>query len=209
MNLIKKTTLALGLLAVAGTSFAQTTATSSNGLLGQRYAEFNYTLADIDSTADYAHGTTLSANIPVIASVLDVGAAYTYSWIKSGGSAHANTLAAYANAYMALDGVKPFVGASVGHSWASLPFGSDNDWGWSIHAGAEIPVGAFVITPKISYEDDFNGRIGNSDDVWTYSVEGNYWFSPKAAVYAGVARVDLHRSNVDSWNFSAGVRFKF
>lgn len=208
MNLIKKTSLALGLIAAAGVSYAQN-ATTSNGLLGQRFAEIGYVASDLDSTADYGHDASVSVNLP-LTTALDVGAGYTYSWLTGGPSLHGSTLFGYANAYTALDGAKPFVGAALGYTWASLPFGlSDDDWIWNVSAGIEIPVGAFTIIPKITYADDFNGKIGNSDDVWTYSVQANYWLNAKTSVFGEVARVDVHRSSSDAWTFGAGVRFKF
>ena len=212
MNLIKKTTLALGLLAAAGVSYAQnaTAPVTSNGLLGQSFAEFNYSLADVDSVSDHGHSLTVSGNVPVLPSLLDLGGAYTYSWFNGAGKSHANTVNAYANAYVALEGAKPFLGAAVGYTWASLPFGlSDNDPFWSISAGVEIPVGALVLTPRITYSDDFEGRIGNSDDSWTYEVEGHYWFSPKTGVYGAVGLVDNHRSPIDVWNYRVGLRFRY
>jgi hypothetical protein len=209
MNLIKKTTLALGLLAAASASYAQTTPTS-NGVLGQSYLEFNYNFADLDSVDDNGHAGTVSLNLPVIPSLLDVGGSYTYSWIGGAARAHANTFTGYANAYTVLDGAKPFVGAGVGYTWASLPFGlGDHDPFWSLTAGVEIPVGAFTVTPKITYSDDFSGRIGNSDDSWEYAVEGNYWFSPKAGAFASVAKIDYHRDPLDVWSYKVGVRLKF
>lgn len=210
MNLIKKTTLALGLVAAACTSFAQTAATSNNGLLGTGYTEFNYTLGDIDSFSDHEHALSAGMNIPVLPGRLDVGGGYTYSWIRGAARGHANTLSTSATAYVPLEGAKPFVSGAIGYTWASVPLGlGDHDAAWSISAGVELPVGAFIVTPKISYADDFNGRIGNSDDLWTYEVEGHYWFSPKAGAYASIGFVDYHRDPVDVWNYRVGLRFKF
>jgi hypothetical protein len=211
MNLIKKTSLALGLLAVASTSFAQTaTTTSSNGLLGQSYYELNYNLADIDGVGDHFHGATVALNVPVLPSLLDVGGSYTYSWFKGPARGHGNTFAAYANAYVPLEGAKPFVGASVNYSWVSLPLDlGDHDGAWDLTAGVEVPFGSFVFTPKITYSDDFNGKIGNSDDSWTYAIEGHYWFSPKAGAFATVAKIDNHRDPVDIWSYTVGLRFRF
>ncbi len=212
MNLIKKTTLAFGLLAAASTSFAQNTSatTTSNGLLGQSFLEFNYSLADIDSRSDHGHGVSAVANVPVLPGLLDVGGSYTYDWDGGTPTSHANTFLGYANAYVALEGAKPFVGVALGYSWVSLPFGlGDHDPFWAVAAGVEIPFGAFVFTPRISYSDDFNGRIGNSDDRWVYELEGHYWFSPKAGAFVSVARIDNHRDPIDVWGYRAGVRLRF
>jgi hypothetical protein len=208
MKLTKKITLALGLL-TAGTSFAQTTAPVSNGLLGQRYAEFNFSFVEIDSVSDYSYSPGLSANIPLIPSLLDVGASYNYTKVRGPLKGHANSLSTYAVAYVPLEGVKPFVGASLGHEWTSLGGGfSDNAGVWGVSAGVEIPIGSFTLTPRIGYSDDFENGFGE-DDVWTYAVEGNYWFSPKSAVFASIAKIDLHRNPIDVWNYEVGFRLKF
>lgn len=211
MNLIKKTTLALALLAAAGTSFAQTTtATRTNGLLGTSYTEFNYALNDIDGVSDYGHSLGAKVNVPVVASLLDVGGSYSYDWIRGPVHAHSNNFAAYANAYVPLEGVKPFVGATLGYSWVSLPKPlDDHDAWWNVAFGLEIPLGPLTLTPKIVFSDDFNGRIGDTDDTWTYEVEGHYWFSAKSGAFASVALEDAHRDPTDIWVYKVGLRFRF
>jgi len=211
---IKKTILALGLLAAASTSFAQNpTATStSNGLLGQRFVEFNYTLADLESFSDHNHAGMVSFNVPAIPSLLDVGASYAYDWSNGAVRSHGNTISAYANAYLPLNGVKPFLGASLGYSWVSLPFGlGDKEAVWSASVGVEIPLGSFTLTPRISYSDDFEGSGRDSDEMWTYEVEGNYWFSPRAGVFASIGRAeyDLDPIHLDIWGYRVGLRFRF
>lgn len=209
MKLIKKTTLALALLAAAGTSFAQTN-TATQGLLGTSYAEFNYALHDVDGASDHGHGVTAKFNVPVIASVLDVGGSYTYQWIRSSVHGHSNNFAVFANAYAPLQGVKPFVGATLGYSWVSVPKPfDDHDAWWNVAAGVEIPLGAITLTPKIVFSDDFNGRVGDTDNTWTYEVEGNYWFSPKAGAFASVALEDEHRDPTDVWVYKVGFRLRF
>lgn len=209
MNLIKKTTLALALLAAAGTSFAQTAAANSNGLLGARYTEFSYGLHDVDSAPDYGHGLTAKVNAPVIPALLDVGGLYSYEWVRGVVHGHANSLAAYANAYVPLDGAKPFVGATLGYSWVSLPRPlNDDDGFWNVAFGVEIPLGAFTFTPKITYADDFNGRVGDTN-VWIYEVEGHYWFSPKAGAFASVSLQDEHRDPINVWVYRVGLRLRF
>lgn len=210
MNLIKKTTLVLGALAAAGTSLAQTARSSSQGLLGQRYGEFHYTLSDLDGLSDHGHATTLGVNLPVVPALLDVGAGYAYNWIGGPVRGHGHTLYAGANAYVALENVKPFVGVALGHTWVSLPrsFG-DNDWAWNLAVGFEVPLGAFTVTPRITFADDFHGRVGDSGDTWTYEVEGNYWFAPNTGAFASIALTDYHRDPDDVWNYRVGLRFRF
>lgn len=206
MNLTKKITLALGLLA-AGTSFAQEK--SSNGLLGQRFAEFNFSFIEIDNVSTLSYEPGLRVNLPLIANSVDVGATYDYAQLRGPISGHANSLSTYAVGYVALDGVKPFVAAALAHTWSSLPFGlSDNSYSWSIIGGFEVPVGPVTLTPTIGYSDDFDNGFGEGD-VWTYRVEGNYWMTPKAAIFAGIAKVDTHRDATNIWTYDVGLRFRF
>ena len=206
MNLTKKITLALGLL-VAGTSFAQET--SSNGLLGQRYAEFNFSFIETDNVSKLSYEPGLRVNLPLIANQVDVGATYDYARLRGPLRGHANSLSTYAVGYMALDGAKPFLGAALSHTWTRLPLGlSDNSYGWSIVGGFEVPVGPVTLTPTITYSDDFDNGFGQGD-VWTYRLEGNYWLTRQAALFAGVAKVDLHREAVNIWTYDIGLRFRF
>lgn len=209
MNLIKKTTLALTLLAAAGTSFAQTATKSSNGLLGQRYAEFSYSLADLDSVSTNGHGLALKLNAPVVPALLDVGAGYEYDWIGGRARGHANTFTGTGTAYVPLQSAKVFFAATLGYQWTSLPFNlGDHDAFWNAAVGFEIPVGALTVTPRIVYGEDFNGKVGNND-TWTYEVEGNYWFSAKTGAFASAAFEDIHRSSIDIWIYKVGLRFRF
>lgn len=211
MNLIKKTSLVFSLLAAASSSIAQSTATTgTHGLLGQRYLEFNYTLADLDAVSNHGHTTAIAANLPLVPSTLDVGATYAYSWFRGAVRGHSNTVAAYANAFIPTAGAKPFLGAAIGYSWVTLPFGlSDDDPSWNVTAGVEVPLGAVTLTPRLTYADDFNGRVGNTDDSWTYEVEGHYWFAPRMGAFASIAFTDYHRDPIDVWGYRVGLRLRF
>ncbi len=207
MNLTKKITLALGLLA-AGTSFAQDK-TSTGGLLGQRFAEFNFSFVEIDSVSKLSYEPGVRVNLPLIANSVDVGATYDYARIRGPIKGHANSLSTYAVGYVALEGVKPFLAASLSHTWSSLAFGlSDNSSGWGLIAGFEIPVGPVTLTPSIGYSDDFDNGFGDGD-VWTYRVEGNYWITPRSSLYAAIAKIDAHRNPINAWTYDVGVRFRF
>jgi len=208
MNLTKKMTLALGLLA-GSTSFAQTENTTSNGLLGQQFAEFNFTFIETDSISKLSYEPGVSFNLPLIANQVDVGGGYSYSRIRGPIKGHANSLNTYAVGYFKAEGVKPFVAASLSHSWTSLSFGpSGNLSNWAVSAGVEIPVGAFTFTPSLAYSDDFKNGFGEGD-AWTFRGEGNYWLNRRNAVFAAIAKTNLHRNPIDVWTYEVGVRVRF
>jgi hypothetical protein len=210
MNLTKKITLALGLLA-AGVSYAQTQADAhyGTGLLGQRYTEFNVGLHDIKHVRQHGYSVGAEANNPVIPGVLDAGASYSYSWMKGTYKGHANTIGAYATAYAPFRGVKPFAGVGLGYQWTNSRFSSDEQALWGLTTGVEIPAAERVtVTPRISYADDFEGTARSSQQ-WTYAVETNYWFSRTSAVFGSIGRTDVRRSSFDAWNYQVGLRARF
>jgi hypothetical protein len=210
MNLTKKITLALGLAAGAA-SYAQTTpaTTATNGLLGHRYTEISFGLEDIKHFSDHGYSLGASANNPIIPGKLDAGASYSYSWINGALKGHANTVGAYATAYLPLRGVKPFVGTALGYQWSSFRWvGSDEKALWGATTGVEIPAGPVTLTPRISYVDDFEGSR-ESTQAWDFQVEANYWFNQKSAVFASIGKSEVVRSSVDSWNYTIGLRARF
>jgi hypothetical protein len=214
MKLTKKTTLALGLLAAAGASYAQTTADvspNSNGLglLGQRTTELSIGVQDIQHVSEDAYSVGARANNPLIPGVLDAGGSYRYSWTRGEFKGHANTIGGYATAYAPLNGVKPFVGTGLGYQWTNVRLaGNDERALWGLTAGVEIPAGRVTLTPRINYADDFEGSR-NSSQEWTYQVEANYWFSKSSAVFASIGKSDVRRSSYDSWNYVIGLRGRF
>lgn len=208
MNLTKKTILALGLLAVAGASYAQTAATTSQvpvGLLGQSYSEAHFGVSDIKHYSKNQYGLGVAANVPVAPNV-DLSAGYDYGWVK--GAGHFNGVTGGATAYTTFNGVKPFVGAAVGYQWTSYAGGKDDQGLWGLAAGVEIPVSVVTITPRIVYSDDFHGSSRSSQQT-SYEVEGNYWVTKTAAVFASVGYSDVRKSSNDSWDYTVGARFKF
>ncbi|HVU32556.1 MAG TPA: hypothetical protein VHE61_03925 [Opitutaceae bacterium] len=210
MNLTKNTILALGLLAAAGVSNAQTTATNSAapvGLLGQTYSEVNFGVSDITHYSPNAYSLGVAGNAPV-SPFLDLGAGYNYSWIGGADRGHGNTLSGGATLYKTFAGVKPFVGAAVGYQWTTFTYGRDEQAVWGATVGVEIPVSVITLTPRIVYADDFRGA-NRSQQSTSYEVEANYWVTPKAGVFAGLGYTDVRRSSLDSWDYSVGARFKF
>lgn len=207
MTLTKKITLALGIIAATGASQAQTATTGAApvGVLGQRYAEVSFEMQEIDFVSPNLYSANLSANLPVTSS-LDLTGSYSYGRIRGNVRGHSNTVGAIATAYTALNGVKPFASAGLGYQWTRFA-GFDDDAGfWGVAVGVEIPVGAFAITPRIAYVDDFES--GSSEQI-TYEVEGNYWFSSSSALFAKVGKTDVRDSRVDTWNYEVGFRVKF
>ena len=209
MNLTKKITLALGVLAAGSASYAQRPAASAMGLLGTQYTELSIGLDDIKHVSDHAYSAGVAANTPLIPGKLDGGASYSYSWIRGPFSGHANTIGGYTTAYTVLNGVKPFVGAGLGYQWSSSTFGgSDDQTLWGATAGVEIPAGVVTITPRVIYADDFNNSRESSQQ-WSYQVEANYWFNAKSAVFGSIGKTDVRHTSFDSWNYQIGLRARF
>jgi hypothetical protein len=209
MNLIKKTTLAAGLV-VAAASFAQTAQTASTsstpvGLLGQSYSEIHVGVSDIKHFSKDQTNLGVAANVPVTP-FLDLGAGYDYGWIH--GIGHFNTVNGTATAYTTFNGVKPFVGAGLGYQWSSYTGGTPDEGLWGVTAGVEIPVSVITLTPRIVYSDDFHGQSSSTQQT-SYEVEGNYWLTRTAAVFGSVGYSDVRRTNNDSWDYTVGARFKF
>lgn len=208
MNLTKKTILALGFLAVAGASYAQT-ATSANGtptgLLGQSYSEVSFGVSDIKHYSKDQNSLGVSANVP-ITPYLDVGAGYSYDWFHAAG--HSNTINSTATAFTTYNGVKPFVGVGLGYQWQTWQGGRDNQAVWAGAVGVEIPVYVVTLTPRIVYSDDFR-NASRSTQQTSYGVEANYWVTKTTAAFAGVDYVDVRNSSRDAWTYTVGARFKF
>jgi hypothetical protein len=207
MKLTQKITLACGLL-VAGAGYAQTT-TTSNGLLGQRYAELDFSAQNLKFVSDHAWGLEAGVNTPLVPNAVDVGASLGYNWLDEGVDLKAWTLGAYTTVYAPLGNVKPFLSLGVAWQQTKARFVGDDDGAlWGARVGFEVPVGALTLTPRISYADDFENTV-NSSQQWTYEVEGNYWLNAKTAVFGSVGKTDVVRSPLESWNYTLGVRFRF
>lgn len=212
MNLTKNTILALGLIAAASVSFAQnntaTTSAAPVGVLGQSYSEVNFGVSDIKHYKDDGYSLGVAGNIPVQAGILDLNGFYDYSWIRGASRGHGNTIGAGPTVYTTIAGVKPFIGGAVGYSWDNTVWGRQEKAIWGLDAGVEIPVSVVTITPRIAYADDFHSKV-DSTQSWSYGVEGNYWVTKTAGVFASVGYTDVRHSSNDSWDYSVGARFKF
>ena len=210
MNLTKKITHALGVVAATAVSYAQqpaATSTTPVGVLGQQYTEVGFGAQDIKHLSPNLYSFDFSGNAPVTSNI-DVSGGYSYGWIRGNVGAHSNTLSTSATYHVSYEGVKPFATAALGYEWVHH-FGvrhSDGIWGAAV--GVEIPVGEFSLTPSVAYADDFSSRRRSSQAVIS-NVEANHWFSATTAGFAGIGYTDTQRSGVDSWNYSVGVRVKF
>jgi predicted porin len=209
MKLTKKITLALGVLAAVSTSMAQN-ASNSLGLLGERYSDFNFGVADLKHVSTHGYSLGAGVNLPILPGALDLGATYDYSWLRgSGARAHANTIGINTRLYTALGGVKPFVGGAFAWQGSRIRgFGTEDRALWNLSVGAEIPVGALTLTPRIAYDDDFEESFNSSQQL-TYAVEANYWLNRKTAVYGSVGYTDVNSSSFSTWNYQVGVRVRF
>lgn len=208
MNAIKTSALALLAIGSALLTQAQTVPSAAPvGVLGQRYTEIGFSTQDIKGISRNLNSLSLDGNTPVSPN-LDLGLGYSYGWIGGAFKGHVNTISGTATAYAPMNGVKPFVGVGLGYRWEDFR-GFDNNYGiWGAAVGVEIPVGAFSVTPSISYGDDFESSA-NSSQQFNYGVDVNYWFSTASAVTAGVSFSDEYRGNGESWNYSVGYRWKF
>jgi hypothetical protein len=79
---------------------------------------------------------------------------------------------------------------------------------WGTSVGAEFPYKWISVTPRISYDDDFE-RTAKSDQVWQYGVSINSWITPKIGVYAHVTYVAWQHSTDRDWVYGTGLRVRF
>lgn len=209
MNLTKNTILALGLLVAAGAGHAQeamSTGATPAGVLGQSYTELKFSMADLDSTSHNLYGAGVAANVPVTPG-LDLGAGYTYGWIRGSNRGHLHSVGTTATAYTAVGGVKPFVGVGLEYQWTRLTGNRNDATNWTAAAGVEIPAGVLTVTPRVVYTDDFRGTARSTQQL-SYEVEGNVWLNRRAAIFATAGYTDVRHTNVDSWDYGIGIRFK-
>ncbi len=184
------------------------------GILGQSYTDLNFSWEDVHRNSASGYNAGLSGNIPVAHGV-DVGLGYDYFWMRGNASAHSHLLNVDTNFFSAnFNGVKPFVGGTVGYQWAQShytgelfhPFTASNDrWIWGATAGAEISAGSLVFTPRIGYTDTMDA---NTIGSYHYGLEAHHWFNETIGAYGDATYNDV-RHNADSWTYTAGMRFRF
>lgn len=228
--------LALVCAALAATaSFGQTTPTATSpaysspapsirdnpGVLGHSYLDFNYTWVDFneDNASPRGYIAGLSANMPLQRG-LDVGLGYNYfrennhrnPFNNSPFDVRAHQLTTNATYWLPSAGVKPFVTGAVGYKWNHGDLQSfrtyDDTWVWAAGVGAEIPLGLFSLTPRISYSNDFHGHY--APGVWHYGAQAHHWFNEKFGGYLDAAYHDPRdRFAGEYWSYGAGVRMRF
>lgn len=231
MKTIHTLTLAVAALLLAGTSQGQTTPMTTGsalpsirdnpGVLGHSYADLHYSWADFhrDSGLD-ADGfiAGLSGNAP-IARGIDLGLGYNYyrennhrnPFTGSPYDTRYHQAATQATFYTQSAGLKPFVTGGVGYQWSRGDLQSlrvdDHQWVWSASGGAEIPLGAFALTPRVGYTDTMHR---GSNGAWHYGAEAHHWFSEKTGAYLDATFHDPRRGRgPEWWTYTAGMRFRF
>lgn len=226
-----KNKLALGLAALllAVTAQAQSTGASpvsgislrdNPGTLGHRFADLNYSWVDFREDGTDADGyiAGIGASTPLTPS-LDVGFGYSYyrennhrnPFTGTPFDVRAHQLATSATLYGANRGFKPFVSGSLGYQWSRGDIQSlrvdDHEWIWGASVGAEIPLGTFALTPRISYSDTF--RYGSGDGSWHYGAEAHHWFNERMGGYLDATFHEPNRVGANAWTYTAGLRFRF
>ena len=232
MNTMHKLALGFAALLWVGTSFGQTTPTTTGastmspsfrdnpGVLGHTYADFNYSWVDFSETGIDANGyiAGVGGNAP-IARGIDLGAGYNYYRENNHRNPFTNTpfdaryhqLATNATFYTQLAGMRPFLSGAIGYQWSRGDIQSlrtyDDQWIWGASGGAEIPLGLVSLTPRISYSDTMrNNSIGS----WHYGAEVHHWFNEKLGGYLDATFHDPRQGvNPEAWTYTAGVRMRF
>ena len=228
--------LALACATLATVSFAQTTPTTTTttypapatsvadnpGVLGHNYADFHYSWVDFNENNASPRGfiAGLNGNTPVSRG-MDFSLGYDYfrennhrnPFNNSPYDVRSHQATAALTLFSPNAGIKPFFTGAVGYKWTHGDLQSfrtyDNQWVWSAGAGAEIPLGAFTVTPRIAYSDDFRGSV-YSAATWHYGAEANHWFSETLGGYLDVAYHDPRgRYAAEYWTYTAGVRMRF
>jgi opacity protein-like surface antigen len=211
----------LGLATALSTRAQSPMVSNANGLLGQRYVEASVGAIDPHGSSDYGFSGDVSVNLPVQTG-LDVGFGYTYNRLNADLLSglfklrqRDHTLSSTLTGYSTFGNIKPFAGLGVGYQWsrAKLNFGGtrvfetdDDDAVWGAGIGAEIPVGAFTITPSISYQDTFSS---DSSGAFAYGVEGHTWFTRTLGGFGEVTFSDPTGGGRQAWIYRAGVRLRF
>jgi hypothetical protein len=229
MKTMHKLMLALAALLLAGTSQGQTTMASSTGssslrdnpgVLGHSYTDLNYSWVDFSEDGIDAHGyiAGFRGNVPIRRG-LDVGLGYHYyrennhrnPFTGTEFDARYHQVATDATFFLPTRAIKPFISGAVGYQWSRGDIQSlrtyDSQWIWGASSGVQIPLGAFTLTPRISYTDTMqNSSVGS----WHYGAEAHHWFTEKLGGYLDATFHDPRRNGgPEAWTYTAGMRLRF
>lgn len=214
INSCKNLALALAALAVlAGPARAldnpaaqvpSVVADHPTGTLGQSFVSLGYGFANLDDTGTNLHTFTADYN-RAVEEGLDTFAQVTLARSSSfaGGRYQDRGFAFGGRFYQTYEGVKPFLDAGIGWTWAKGPAGwKDNSFVWQGTVGVEFPAAkGLSFSPYVQYRDRTSFRDG---DRWNCGVKGNYWVNERTAVTAAVERaID------ESWEYRVGVNYRF
>ncbi|MEO5961048.1 MAG: hypothetical protein ABIZ49_14200 [Opitutaceae bacterium] len=195
--------------------------TDNVGVLGQSYADLHYSWVNFRGGDVDANGfiAGFEGNTPVARGV-DVGLGYNYyrennhrdPFNGSPFDVRFHQVATHATFFSPMRGMKPFVTGLLGYQWARGDLQSfrtfGHEWIWGASVGAEIPLGAFALTPRISYTDTMHS---NSVGSWHYGAEAHHWFTEKVGGYLDATFHEPRgsRGGPDRWTYTAGFRVRF
>jgi hypothetical protein len=225
-----KTLIGAVALIAASTGFAQSSNTCSwfpkgedgQGVIGKRYAEAGVELQDLNHDSKNAYATNIGANVPIIKG-LDLSGGYAYGWYDHSPMHQTDhAIGSSIKLYNEIEkGIKPFIAAGLGYSWLDEKL--DSGWyffgsgknkysqdkaTWDASVGAEFSFKWLSVTPRISYNDDFERSL-KSEETWQYGVEANAWITRRIGIYAQVAYVDWQHTTFHSWKYGTGIRVRF
>ena len=202
MTTINKWVSVLAAVAASASGFAQTApdnpaAGTSSGLLGHRYAEYNFGFLDVNKSSTDVFGAGLTINLPIAPS-FDVSLNYTYAWLEGHRSTDSHDLSATGIYYFNSGKLKPFGGLTLGYNWND----GDSAANWGAIAGVEYEINPqVVLTASVGYTDDFKSGDSSSFDG---TVRANYWFTRTVSVYGEFSVIEG-----GNLGYAAGVTLKF
>lgn len=209
MNSTKPVVLFVAALLLGASGLqAQLTPNAEAGLIGRRYAGFDFTYDRYNSDViDYTFGADARTNLP-LNDKLDL--TFGYDLAHTNDSDHGlnhNALHATLLTYRRNEYGNAYFAGTLGQAWNRVKtFGvlaRDDDAFWALTTGYEIPVGAVTaINLGLSYRDAFRGNRATLQ----YRAEANHWFSSD---FAGVVSASYNqiKNAPDTLLFTAGVRW--
>jgi hypothetical protein len=211
-NLLQALLLAGAALLLAGAARAAVpldnpvaTTPVGQGLLGQTYANLDYSYIDLDDSSVHADKFSFGFNQPLHAGLDGI---FTYDWMQTGKSSgtwvnvqdFTADLRAFSTSFV---WGKPYVNAGIGYAWSrGAPAGHDDSFLWRVAAGAELRVtAATTVTPYVQYTDTPDLAGGGT---WNYGAKANYWVNSEWAISAGIVS-DQHQTI----SYTVGTNFRF